>query len=348
MKKIAQSGFSLVELLITISTVVALVGIGLSVYAQYQERAYNANALQQGMQIRTAFEAALSDRGSFGSSVFVDNPMLNFSIDGTLACVSGCGGIMPESLFPGYVHNPGISMYFNLFENTQSYQIQVGHCRALSDDGTDYDGWLVSDQAAASRVNIAADPSEIAQCAPVLAGETLTTPTATPSATPVPTPVCGDSICDSENGESADNCGPDCGDVMIFCGNGTCDPDESNESTSQGFCGEDCGCAPVNCAGEVCPGNSNAYCACVFSNGSCSIDCSGCPSPTPSPTPSGCPDPGNCIPGYYWNTERCRCEIESCSTVCGSCEWLDPEHSTCESCDRVDGPWGGVCPEGCP
>ena len=244
-KKKPQSGFSLVELLITIATVSTLSGIGLAVYAQYQERAYNSMALQQGMHLRTAFEAGISSSGSLGSSVFADNPALEFSIDGTLTCVSSCGGIDVNTLFPGYPSpgTPGIKIAMNLFENTQSYQIQTGHCKALIADNSSYDGWLISDEQASSRVSIPTDSGEVSQCATVLSGATLTpepstTPSATPSATPTifvdpsetPTPsttpeppVCGDSICDqSELGGGEYECSDDCAvREEVDCGNFT-------------------------------------------------------------------------------------------------------------------------------
>ena len=103
-----QFGFSLVELLITIATVAALTGVSLSVYSQYQSRAYNSTALQQGVQIRTALEAGLSDRGSLGSTAYANNPSLEYAIDGTLTCVSGCDDIDPTALLSGFVPNRGV------------------------------------------------------------------------------------------------------------------------------------------------------------------------------------------------------------------------------------------------
>jgi type II secretory pathway pseudopilin PulG len=82
---------------ITTTIVTVIAGIGLSIFSQYQHRAYLSTALSQGMNLRMAFEAALSDQGSLASTVFASNPALEFNIDGTTSC-SGCSGDM-TSLF---------------------------------------------------------------------------------------------------------------------------------------------------------------------------------------------------------------------------------------------------------
>jgi len=52
-----------------------------------------------------------------------------------------------------------------------------------------------------------------------------------------PEPFCGDGSCDSD--ESCGSCSSDCGDCAPFCGDGTCDSDESCSTYA-----DDCGDCP--------------------------------------------------------------------------------------------------------
>ena len=341
------SGFSLIELLITIATVAALCGIGLAVYAQYQQRAYNSTALQEAVQLRTAFEAGLSDRSNLGSTVFANNPALQFSIDGTLSCLSSCDDIDLNQLFPGFLGSAGVKVFFNLFDSTQSYQIQSGHCKALTSDGTNYDGWLVSDQQASARVAIPTDSDEISQCAAVLAGGALTTTAPTATATPGGGggggDVCGNSVCDSS--ETPCNCLQDCPRPSYSCGDGECTnysdcggPNNSyvelsypplSNVTYETFCPQDCGCSQSACGASaqcwVNMGGGNPSsgwtgdCTCALSGSSCIWDCSGC---TPPP---GCGD-GNCDPD-----ETCGSCNQDCACASGSsCTQAGPAYTCCQ------------------
>jgi type II secretory pathway pseudopilin PulG len=286
LKLLSKSGFSLVELLITVATVSALSGIGIAVYAQYQERAYNSNALQQGVQLRTAFEAGLSDRGSLGSTVFANNPALEFSIDGTLSCVSSCDDITPNQLFPGFVSTPGTRIFFNLFDSTQSYQIQSGHCRALTSDEANYDGWLVSDRQSSARVAIPIDPDEVSQCANVLAGGEFTTSAPTPSGTETP-----------------------CGGYGSLCSGWTSAHNYCTSVWGGSSCVDDCSSCPPEpvCGDTVCEGDE-------LNGGGM-----GCPADCISPTPTA--TPSSCIPSNGICEESCQgadCWSGDCATTCGN------------------------------
>mgnify|MGYP002079187822 CR=1 FL=1 len=308
-----QRGFSLVELLITVATVSALTGIGLAVYSQYQQRAYNSNALQQGMNLRTSFEAGLTDRSTLGSTVYTNNPSISYSIDGSLAC-SGCDSFAPTDLYPGFIHQPGVKIIMSLFDLTQSYQIQVGHCKAPTADRSSFDAWQISDQDASIRIALSDADGELDQCAVVLAGGDLEA-TATPSATGTPQdcseqcgilPYCGEVAAGdrpscSWNGTS---CSVDYSTCPV-CGDGDCSGSEST-SSSQFYCPADCGpvCGNGNCEGgedpNTCPDDCGAICGdnnlmggeeCDDGNtangdgcsSSCTVEIA---SPSPSDTPS--------------------------------------------------------------
>jgi prepilin-type N-terminal cleavage/methylation domain-containing protein len=165
-----EQGFSFIELLITIAIVGVVAGMGMAVYGQYQQRAYNTNALQQGLQLRTAFEAALSDSSDLTELLFNANRTFEYSIDGTLTCVTAnCGAFDLDNLLRAFSPQRGVKLLMNIGTN-QSYSIQVGHCRALLLDGAQYDGWFISDNQASYRVGFATDPDEVSQCKDVIAG----------------------------------------------------------------------------------------------------------------------------------------------------------------------------------
>ena len=377
--RLRQSGFSLIELLITIATVSALSGIGLAVYAQYQQRAYNSTALQQGMNLRTSFEAGLSDRSTLGSTIFTNSPALEFAIDGTLSCVSGCDGITPSSLFPGYVADRGVKIFFDLFDSTQSYQIQVGHCKALTSDDSSYDGWRVSDQQASDRVAIPVDAGEVSQCSAVLAGGALSvesTPTLTPTAEP--DHDCSD-YCNSIgtlycNGVMEGDM-PSCGwngtqcaadySVCPNCGDGVCEGSETARNpTYSTYCPADCDSGPVcgngSCEGGEDPMSCDADCggSCgdsvchplEASMNTCPADC-GCQG-----TAGNCPTSGTC--SLVWNGFSCVDDCSGCppfECAAHGCQsdfcWDGTSRCSCSSngaggCIASCTPGSG-CPIGC-
>jgi type II secretory pathway pseudopilin PulG len=314
-----QLGFSLVELLITVATISALTGIGLAVYSQYQQRAYNSNALQQGMNLRTSFEAGLTDRSALGSTVFSNNPSTSYSIDGTLAC-SGCDDFSAADLYPGFIHQPGVKIIMSLFDLTQSYQIQVGHCKAPTADRSSFDAWQISDQDASIRVALPDSDGELDQCAVVLAGgDLVATPTPEPTSTPDACDPAEQSVCSSGGGIWCDEEGA-CGaygtgsSCSCSCDNGTYSGSGSPMSWQGTSCGCNSGevgdgvggcCAPWSSCG--CSGgeirDDQGLCVDFSSCGNYSCDspenaenCPGdCATPTPDPaTPT--PDPATPTP----------------------------------------------------
>ena len=179
MKK--QTGFAFIELLVTFLVVSALAGVSIAVYAQYQERAFSSIALQQGLQLRTGFEAGLAGQSALGANIFNDNLVFSYDIDAELSC-TGCDTIIPAipvpaTVFPGFVAQRGLRIFMNTFSN-QTYQIYSGHCRFTTADNSNYEGWLVSDQSASVRIAFATagQAAEVEQCQDVIAGSDFTAP----------------------------------------------------------------------------------------------------------------------------------------------------------------------------
>ena len=272
MKK--EFGFSLVELLSTIAVSATLTGVSMAVYVQYQDRAYLSASLQQGVQLRTAFEAGLSGQSSLGSSIFNENRNFQFLIDGTQSC-DNCTGYSFSDVFVGFSPQLGVGLNFSVAD-TQTYAISTAHCRNAIDGTESADGWIVSDEQASVAAAISMSADHLAACSDVLAGGALPTPTAGPS--------CGDGTCN--NGESVNDCPSDCPAV---CGDGYCTgPDEY-----PGACTADCGhgnlpdpyvCGDGTCNGSEtcsdCPddcGGAPDACGVCGGDGSSCADCNGTP-----------------------------------------------------------------------
>jgi hypothetical protein len=140
--------------------------------------------------------------------------------------------------------------------------------------------------------------------------------------------TCGNGICESMLGESADNCAPDC----FSCGNGKCEPGEGPELCPGDCCGI---CGDKKCA---------TYGKCLENAVTCPSDCIGftcgngqCEkgeSPLICPEDCGKYACGNnlCEPGEDLNGKT-PCE-KDCSAACGNC--------ICEGGESFD-----TCPVDC-
>jgi type II secretory pathway pseudopilin PulG len=170
-----ESGFSFVELLLTMVLLVVLAGLSMAVYTQYQARAYNSTALQQGLQMRTAFEAGLATQSSAAAAILLNTFNITYQIDGDLSCV-GCAAATPvianngADLLAGFEHMDGVSVSMQVSDATQGYTINAGHCKAMLNNGEDYDGWVVSDQQASYRLALSAPAGAATACAVVMNG----------------------------------------------------------------------------------------------------------------------------------------------------------------------------------
>ena len=335
--KKGQLGFSLVELLSTIAVSVTLAGVSMAVYVQYQDRAYLSASLQQGVQLRTAFEAGLSGQSSLGSSIFNENRNFQFQIDGSESC-DNCSGYSFGDIFVGFSPQRGVGLNFSVAD-TQSYTITAAHCRNAIDGTESADGWIVSDEQAsvAAAISMAAD--HLGACSDVLAGGDV------PAA-----PSCGDGTCNGSEtaGDCPDDCPENCGDgycthtettpgvcpadcgggLYCSCGDSFCD---SACSEDTGTCPDDCGYDGFGCGDGECNGGESCY--------DCPDDCGG--------APDACGvcggDGSSCAPvdcfGVPWGgatTDDCGvCGGDSSS--CADCNGVPNGPAVLDACGVCDG-----------
>jgi hypothetical protein len=129
---------------------------------------------------------------------------------------------------------------------------------------------------------------------------------------------CGDYTCNDN--ESCESCSQDCGKCPSFCGDNVCDQNEDCNS-----CNSDCGLCPSFCGDYVC--NSDETC------NNCNRDCGICP--------SFCGD-NNCDSNEDCNS--CNLDCGLCSSFCGdsNCDSNEDCNSCsldCDICPSIENHW---------
>lgn len=159
--------------------VVVLSSISLSAFTEYRKNAYRTSALASCRAAKTAIEAAKVE--DIGLSLFSENRAIKITPNDNYSCSSGCAGISRETVMPNYAHTKGVTIMASLISNTKTYTLQCGHCKALTDNNTKYDGWLIASPAARYAFSVGDEASECDGTATV---STVTTTTSIVTTTP--------------------------------------------------------------------------------------------------------------------------------------------------------------------
>ena len=160
-------------------------------------------------------------------------------------------------------------------------------------------------------------------------------------------PWCGDGTCDPD--ETCSACTVDCGACPDPCGNGVCDKGLGEGCAT---CVKDCGVCPDPCGDGVCDGAKGETCQ------TCMKDCGGCPNPCGDGAcnePKGetcltCEDDCGACPNPCGDGACTGADGETCSTCpadCGACPKCgDGTCNPAETCGSCPGDCG-VCPPVC-
>ncbi len=115
-KPLGQFGFTLVELLVTVSVLSILAAQSVAVYQSYREKAYDAVLISSLQNVRTALQASTlninpfnGDRQYLGMYLFPDGGS------------SLSGAPSKEALLPGYNQNKGIFMIAGMYRNGSTH-----------------------------------------------------------------------------------------------------------------------------------------------------------------------------------------------------------------------------------
>lgn len=232
MEMYQNKAFTFIELLVTITTVLVLSGIALATFNEYKISAYQTTALMACKTAQTAIEAGRIETDD--ATLFGDNRSVQISPNGTYSCAAGCSEITQQSLIPNYAHTSGINVQISLIKDTTIYTIQCGSCNALTEDNSQYNGWLITNIGQPTKTTFSVG-SEAGECG-------VSAPVSTPTATSTPSScycACG---CSNDVG-----CGftQDCGeaaDCASFCETNYPCPDGTGQVfTSVGeFCSHTC------------------------------------------------------------------------------------------------------------
>lgn len=130
-----NSGFTLVELMVSVSIVGILSGFSIMLTREYRGRAHDAETIRQIRDAQTALEASIADNAG-GDNVSQHYRVL-FGPSGLILSQIQSGPAVPISeILPGFVHAPGIFMSLDIQGNAIS-DLFAYNCRGTTYDNDD-------------------------------------------------------------------------------------------------------------------------------------------------------------------------------------------------------------------
>ena len=134
MKNVNKKGFTLVELLVTVSIVGILASMSLSLFDTYRRQANNTLAVSQLLSVVTAYNAYLADNVEPYAPASGSTVLINFSFNSTSASTHP---VPLNELFPGFQHQKNVNLLLS-FDNS-GINIWAGHCKGAPSSLSGYE-----------------------------------------------------------------------------------------------------------------------------------------------------------------------------------------------------------------